>query len=47
MVDSEYSKSNYNSSKISIGAIIEDLEILRLAPVHVKTKRCVNMQLKS
>ena len=43
MVDSEYSPSNYKSLKISIGAIIKDLEIPRFVPDYLKTKKmCKN-----
>ena len=39
MVDTEYNSDNYMSLKISIGAIIQNLEMLRLIPDHLKTKR--------
>ena len=39
MVDSEYSSENNNPLKISIGAIIKNLETLRFVPDHVKTKK--------
>ena len=45
MVDSEYSRGNYKSLKISIGAIaiIKNPEMLRFVPDHLKTKRtCKN-----
>ena len=38
MVDSEYSTDNYKSSKISIGAIMKNPEMLRLVPDHLQTK---------
>ena len=38
MVDSEYSTGNYKSSKISIGAIMKNPEMLRLVPDHLQTK---------
>ena len=38
MVDSEYSTDNYKSSKISIGAIMKNPEMLRLVPDHFQTK---------
>ena len=37
MVDSEYGTNKYKSSKISIGAIIKDSEVLRLLSDHFKT----------
>ena len=39
MVDSEYSSENNDPLKISIGAIIKNLETLRFVPDHVKTKK--------
>ena len=39
MVDSEYSPDNYKSSKISIGAIIKNPEMLRFVSDHLKTKK--------
>ena len=39
MVDSEYSSENNIPLKISIGAIIKNLETLRFVPDHVKTKK--------
>ena len=47
MVDSEFSPENYKSSKISIGALIKNLDMLKFVPDHLKLKRCVNIQLKS
>ena len=43
MVDTEYSTDDSKSSKISIGAITENSEMLKLAPDHLKTK---NIHLK-
>ena len=40
MVDSEYSPDNCKSSKISIGGIIENPQMLRFVSDHLKT---VNM----
>ena len=41
MVGSEYSlDSNYKSSKISIGAIIKNPEMLSMIPDNLKTKKC-------
>ena len=39
MVDKAYSQDNYKSSKISIGALIKNLEMLRFVPNHLKTKK--------
>ena len=39
MVDSEYSTDGYKSSKISIGAMIKDPEMLRLLPNYLETKK--------
>ena len=38
MVDSAYSTGNYKSSKINIGAVIKNLEMLKFVPDHLKTK---------
>ena len=38
MVDSEYSTDDYKPSKISIGAIIKNLEMLKSVPDQLKTK---------
>ena len=41
MVGSEYSlDSNYKSSKISVGAIIKNPQMLRMIPDNFKTKKC-------
>ena len=47
MLDSEHSPRSYKTLKKSIGAIIKHLEMLRFAPDHLKTKKCVQMQLGS
>ena len=47
MVDSESSMEIYKFEKISIGAVIKNPEILKFVPDHLKTKKCVNMQLKN
>ena len=39
------SADNYKSSKISIGTVTKNSEILRLALDHLKTKKCVNTEL--
>ena len=46
MVDSEYSTENYNSSKISIGTLMINPEILKFVPYYFNTKKCVKMRLK-
>ena len=47
MVDSEYSKDNYKSSKISISIRTVMKKMLKFFPDHLKTKKCVDMQLKN
>ena len=47
MVDSEYSIDDCKSAKINIGATLKNLGMLKFAPVHLKSKKCVNMQLKN
>ena len=43
MIDSKYSSDNYKTSKVSIGAIIKDPEMLRFVPDHFKNKKiCKN-----
>ena len=39
MVDSEYSKDNYKSSKISIKTAMKNPEILNVVHDHLKTER--------
>ena len=39
MVDSEYGTDNYKSSKISIGAIIKNPEMLQFVPDHLNIKK--------
>ena len=39
MVDSEYSTGNYRSSKISNGAVMRNLEMLKFVPDHLKMKK--------
>ena len=43
MFNSEYSPDNYNSLKISIGAIIKNQKILRSVPDHLKPKKIKKM----
>ena len=38
IVNGEYSPNNYTSSKMSIGAIIENPKMLKFVPDHLKTK---------
>ena len=37
----------YKSVKISTGTAIKNPEMLKFFPDHIKTKKCVNMQLKN
>ena len=39
MVDGKYSSDNYKTSKISIGIVIKDPEMLIFVPDHVRTKK--------
>ena len=39
MADSDYSTSNYESLKISIGIIIKNAKMLRIVSDHLKTKK--------
>ena len=39
MVDSKYSTEYYKSTKISIGAIMKNPEMLKMVPDHLKTKK--------
>ena len=39
MVDSEDNTDNYKCSKISIGTIMQNPEMLKLVPYNLKTKR--------
>ena len=41
MVDSEYNRDNYKSSKISIGTVMKNPEMLKFVPDHLKTKKIV------
>ena len=47
MVDSEYSTDIYKSVKISIGTEMKNSEMLKFVPDHLKTEKCVSMQLKN
>ena len=46
MVDSGYSMDIYKSVKTSIGTVMRNPEMFKLVPDHLKTKKCVSMQLK-
>ena len=46
MVDTEYSTDKYKSSKISIGAIMKNPEMLRLVPDHLQTKKMWKLAVK-
>ena len=37
----------YKSLNICIGTIIKNPEMIKFVPDHVKTKKCVSMQLKN
>ena len=47
MVDSEYSTYNYKSSKISIGSIIKNPEILKFTSDHLKIKNIYKNAVKN
>ena len=47
MVASEYSMNIYISTKISIGILRINPEMLKLIPDHLKIKTMVSMQLKN
>ena len=47
MVGSEYSTEDCKPPKINIRAIIRNTEILKFVPDYLKTKKCVNIQLKN
>ena len=46
MVDREYSMGIYKSVRISIGTVMKNPEMLKFVLDHLKTKKCVSMQLK-
>ena len=46
MADSEYSTDDSKSSKISIGAVIKNPEMLKFVPDHLKTKKMCNCAVK-
>ena len=37
----------YKSLNISIGTVMTNSEMLKFVPYHLKTKKCVRMQLKN
>ena len=47
MVDSEYGTDNYKSSKISIGAIIKNPEMLQFVPDHLNIKKMWKIELQN
>ena len=47
MADSEYSVDIYKSVKIIIRTVTINSDILKIVPDYLKTKNCVNMQLKN
>ena len=47
MVDSEYNMDIYKSVKVSTGTVMRIPEMLKLVSDHLKTKKCVSMQLKN
>ena len=46
MVDSEYSTGDCKSSKVRIGAMTKNLEMLRLVPDHLKSKKMCKYAVK-
>ena len=46
MVDSEYSAEDFKSPKISVGAITKNLEMLKLVPDDLKTKKICKHAIK-
>ena len=47
MVDSEYIMGTYKSVKISVGTVTRNPGTLKFVPDHLKTKKCLSMELKS
>ena len=43
MVDSKYSTGNCESSKISIGTVMKNTEMLKFVSDHLKAKRKLSM----
>ena len=46
MVDSEYSKCDYKSSNISMGAVMKNPDMIKFVPDHLKTKKLCNYAVK-
>ena len=46
MIDIEYSMNIYKSSKISIGIVMKNLEMLKFVPDHLKTKTMCKCEVK-
>ena len=46
MVESEYSMDIYKSAKICVGTVFQNPEMLKVVSEFLKTKKCVNIQLK-
>ena len=47
MVVNEYSMGIYKSAKLYIEAVMRNSKMLKFVPDHLKTKKCVSMQLKT
>ena len=47
MIASEDSMYIYQSVRVSIGTVMKNPELLKFVPNHLKTKKCVSMQLKN
>ena len=47
MADSEYSTNIYKSLNINTGTVKRNPEMLRIVSDHLKTKKCVSIQLKN
>ena len=45
MVDNEYSTNIHKSLNISIGTVMRNPVMLKFVPDHLKTKKCISMQL--
>ena len=46
MIDSECNTGGHNSSKISIGAVIKNPEMLKFVPDYLKIKQMCNLAVK-
>ena len=47
MFDSEYGTEDYTSAKISVGAIMKNLEELQFVPDHLKTNKMCKHAVKN